>query len=155
MAEIGALTGRFGLSRQVARRLVRNPGDAWLAIRVLGWAVVLPMLKHRVPAAKLARFMWIPPKRGRDAEREETIVALSRLVTRARPGSTRNCYERSLISYRYLAREGADPRLVTGLTPDHSGHAWVTVDGKPVWELGNLTEFVEVATFGRDGELAR
>jgi len=153
-ADAGDIGGRAALARYVARRIAGHPRDVWLAARMLGWAMVLPLLKRVVPPPALARLMWCPPRGQGDGDRVETIVALSRLVTRARPGSARNCYERSLIAYRYLARAGAAPKLVVGVRREGgsiSGHAWVSVRGRSLWEPGGVERFSEVAVFGRGG----
>ena len=132
--------------------LVARPRDALLVGRVFGWLCVLPVLKRRLPLARLVRLMWLEPRGGaRDPVQERrTIRAVARL-SRAHGG---NCLERSLVLYRYLARANADPRLVVGMArPDeYLGHVWVTVDGQPLLETPeSLAPYTDVAGFGRGG----
>jgi hypothetical protein len=66
-----------------------------------------------------------------------------------------NCLERSLLTYRLLARLNARPELVTGIRRQGgaiAGHAWVMVDGDPIVEPPEtLDDFSQVMTFGLDG----
>ena len=157
-----------GGGMRTARRRVRllvslalGPADAWLALRMTGWRLVLPYLKRRWPLPRLARLMW-----GRGAsrrprpERAPRIAQLADIVYRTqhvvRQG---NCLERSLVLYRYLAAVGAEPQLLVGLRRndgDHVGHAWVTVAGRPVHERQeSVDQFVRVVVFGPGGAPCR
>lgn len=124
-----------------------------LAGRIFGWLCVLPLLKRRLPLARLVRLMWLAPRGApRDPVREQRTV---RAVARLSRTSEGNCLERSLVLYRYLARANANPRLVVGMArPDeYLGHVWVTVDGTPLLETSEtLVSYTEVVGFGRGGE---
>ena len=55
----------------------------------------------------------------------------------------KTCLRRSLVLYRHLVRLGLDPVLWVGVRKsgrDLAGHAWVTLDGRPV---GERREFLE------------
>jgi Transglutaminase-like superfamily len=138
-----------------APRKLRSPGDVWLAVRMTGWALVLPLLKHAVSLPRLARLMW---RRGSgEAEQSEIdhVVRLSWAAARIRPLPGRdNCLERSLIAYRYLSALGARPQLVVALrsareAPD--GHVWVTIDGRPVGGE-DVSPFTPLFELGPHGE---
>jgi len=83
------------------------------------------------------------------------IINLSARVARIRPGLRANCLERSLLTYRFLARAGADPHLVVGVkrvTGNIVGHAWVTLDGEPIHERRKEVEaFARLVEFGPRG----
>ena len=134
---------------------IRSPADAWLALRMIGWRVVLPVLKWTLPLPRLARLMWAGTTRERDPAGEEQIATLARgLSGRRRNGSRfNNCLERSLVAYRYLSRAGAEPELVVGVSRDLPvrGHAWVSLDGEPLGD--RVDEFEEVTAFGPEGAL--
>ena len=141
---------------RVLRASICSPADAWLAVRMVGWRLVLPVLKRTLPLPRLARLMWAPASsRARDPGREEQIATLARgLSGRRRDGSRfDNCLERSLVAYRFLSRAGAEPELVVGVTRDEPvrGHAWVRLDGEPVGD--SVDEFEEMTAFGRDGTI--
>jgi Transglutaminase-like superfamily len=141
--------------------LLATPADAWLALRMAGWRLVLPLLKRRLPLMRLVPLMWMRERaRPLSAEREARIAELARVVFRSqhlsRPG---NCLERSLVLYRYLSAGGADPQLVVGLRGGEEGvrgHAWVTVRGEPVEEPPQSLEgFTRVVSFHGDGRQPR
>jgi hypothetical protein len=145
------LTLRAGIRRLAA--LIESPADLWLACRMAGWAVVLPLLKRVVPLRTLARVMW--SGHGREGNREaEKIVAFSRLLTRRPPRGRERCYERSLLAYRFLSQRGVDPKLVAAVGGEDAsagGHAWVTVGGAPIGESDALGQFVPLVIYGRGG----
>jgi Transglutaminase-like superfamily len=140
------------------RSCVSSPGDAFLLARMAAWAPSLPVLKRTVSLPRLVRLMASGSRqRTRDTEREQRIARMARLLYRGRAGTFQNnCLERSLLTYRYLGRAGADPELVIGARKDDDtlqGHVWVTVDGRAVHELPDeLEPFVQVMCF-RGGEL--
>ena len=145
----------------VARRiqrlgsLIERPEDAWLMCRMAAWAALLPALKRLIRLETLARLAWAEPGERRRVDSAK-IFALSALLT-GRAGTVHGvCYERSLLAYRFLAQQGADPRLVVAVRSDGSkltGHAWVTVDGQAVGESVEAREFAPVAVFGRHGAI--
>jgi hypothetical protein len=131
---------------------ITSPAEGWLAARMLAWRAILPALKYLLPLRRLVRLMDASPaRRERRAEREQRVVALADRVFDARR-SDEACLERSLVTYRYLAAAGADPRLVIAIRSGLDaarGHAWVTVDGAPVHDSpAKLEEFATVITFG-------
>jgi hypothetical protein len=147
--------------RRVVRALrscVSSPADVWLLGRIAAWAVVLPLAKRVIPLPRLVAAMAAEPKRAdRDPELERRIARMARLVYRGRRPTFRdNCLERSLVTYRYLGRAGARPRLLVGLGRGESGairgHAWVVLDGRAVHDGDDALEpYAEVAAFGPDG----
>ena len=146
--------------KKVLRRLrvlgssIHSPADAWLAIRMAGWRLVLPALKWMLPLPRLVRLMSArsPAGRERDRAREERIATLADAVGGPRRNPRLdNCLERSLVSYRYLSKAGAEPELVVGVSRDQPvrGHVWVRLDNEVMHD--SVEEFEELTTFGRDG----
>ena len=117
---------------------------ALLAVRMGSWALVLPILKRVVSLQRLADVMRNDGHGVRNRAYERHVVALSSLLRG-------NCLERSLLAYRFLARANAQPRLVVGVRSGENGllgHAWVTVDGKPIHESPvAVSEFSEIVEF--------
>lgn len=140
------------------RRCVRSPADLFLLARMTAWAPSLPLLKHAIPLPRLVRLMATRPRvEQRDRELELRIARMARLLYRGRAGTFRNnCLERSLLTYRFLGRAGADPKLIVGARKGDEalhGHVWVTVDDQAVHEQPDELElFVQVMSF-RGGEL--
>jgi hypothetical protein len=146
-----------------ARRVVellRSPRDAWLVLRMTAWAVVLPLLKFVLPLPRLVRLLSNGWARPRDPDRERRVSELATLIYRAqRPGFGDNCLERSLVTYRYLGRLGAEPSLTVAVgkeSGDVIGHVWVSVDGTPVQDAPDLlARYVPVVTFDPRGNATK
>ena len=127
-----------------------------LLIRMGAWSLVLPVLKRILPLPTLVRLMSRTGSEERSAEKEKQIVRSARRVYRLRrPGS---CLERSLLAYRYLSNTNAEPQLVIGVRRDDRdvlAHAWVLVDGSPLYESSaTLEPFVSVVEFAPDGHIS-
>jgi hypothetical protein len=143
-----------------------TPADAALLARMFAWRLCLPVLKYAMPLPRLVRLMSTRARRGDSgAGRERRIVAMTTWLYRP-AGSLAtddDCLERSLLSYRYLSREGAEPRLVVGMRrgsdqarrgsdPSPRGHVWVTIRGRsPNDTEAFLERFAPVVTFGPGG----
>jgi hypothetical protein len=81
-------------------------------------------------------------RKWEDAER---IRKVSALLTRAIPVSMGTCFKLALIRYEQMRRLGFNVTLHLGVRPSPegiSGHAWLTLNGLPLWE-----EEQHVATF--------
>lgn len=149
---------RLGGRIRVILSCIRSPSDAWLALRILGWRLAVPVLKWLLPLPRLARLMWAHGQRDeRDPAREERIVTLAEALCGLHGNRLLdNCLERSLVSYRFLSQAGAAPELVFGVSRSSDdpvpGHAWVRLDGEPVHDSAALlTRFEELGAFGQDG----
>jgi hypothetical protein len=140
---------------------MRRPssGDLWLLARMSGWAALLPALKFLLPLPRLVALVT-PAGRApaRDQAREQRVARLAERLYRTAPRLSRdNCLERSLVTYRYLARAGSEPVLVVGMRKQEElhGHVWVTLDGRPVHDTDEfLAGFVPVMTFPPEAPLA-
>lgn len=148
----------LGRLRRVASA-IESPADGLLAARMLGWALVLPVLKSALPLETLVRLLATDGRpAARDLKVERKIGTLARLTHRVVGAGRRdNCLERSLIAYRYLSAAHADPLLVVGASVGESaieGHVWLTVDGAPVHDtLEGLGRFASVTAFRADGSV--
>ena len=154
-----APTERRSVLASVAARF-SSPRDVGLAVRVFGWALVLPVLKQLVPVQSLARIVHRSSRQTvRDAVHEERVITFARWGARLiRWKSGGNCLERGLIAYRYLGEAGANPTLVVGLghgeTGSLIGHAWVLLDGRPAGEsAAAVSVYTPVFAFAPDGSL--
>jgi len=123
---------------------------------MVAWSAALPALKRVLPFHALTRLMWANPRAVPRPDHERKVTFLARRIYWARPFLRRdNCLERSLLTYRYLAREGMEPRLVLGAQRSEGqvrGHAWVTIEGRPTIDGHHaLEQFTPVAEFGPRG----
>jgi hypothetical protein len=122
---------------------------------MLGWRVCLPVLKRFVPLPSLVRLMWSDAPLPVDVQ-AETIVRLAAILYPPREDGARgNCYERSLVVYRYLSRARGNPTFVVGVDRaegEVGGHVWVLLDGRPVHDTPeHLAGHVELVSFGPQG----
>lgn len=133
--------------------LATNPR---LFLRALVWRAALPVLKYLLPFPTLARLMWAEPRRQEDHQSGRPDVVLKAWRSGGRLLVSKNCLERSLLLYRLLSREGANPTIVFGVDRGNetvAGHAWVEVDGGVVHDPATA-DYTRVATFGVNGQLA-
>ena len=129
----------------------------WLVVRMAAWAAVLPLLKFALPLPRLVRLLSSEGSRRREPQRERRVAELAQLVYRSdRPGFADNCLERSLVTYRYLGRLGAEPSLTVAVAKEGNdviGHVWVSVGGAPVQDAPDfVAQYVPVVTFGPNGK---
>jgi transglutaminase superfamily protein len=154
----GSYTGR-----QIHRilQILKSPADAWLIIRMMTWALVLPVLKRLISLQRLAQLMWVAPKTNlRNPIQEQKIATIVRWLYVFTFSTEKTCLQRSLILYRFLSLNHANPQLMTGLRREPGknwqGHAWVMVDGK---EFGALLpdpgDFKPMLSFGAQGSMTK
>lgn len=123
-----------------------------LALRMAGWRVALPVLKHRMSLDRLVRLSASPRTRQRDHEREALVI---RIGARLWSSASGPCLERSLAIHRQLGLGGAEPSLSIGAARDDRAivaHAWVTLDGVVVLEPdGGQDDYGVVVRFDSHG----
>jgi hypothetical protein len=137
-------------------QIVYHPADAWLTIRILTWACVLPFLKQIVPLKRLAQFMWSEPRSSKDPHLQQKISTVVRWIYIFLFPNETSCLERCLLLYRFLSRNKKDPSLVTGMRRtegcEWKGHAWIEVDGRPFDEdVAHVQDFRALMIFGPNG----
>ena len=132
--------------------------EVWMAGRMLGWLLVLPVLKRVMPLPSLVSLMWSRPwsSRASTGPEIERMWRIARwLAERAWPRRSGSCLEQSLILYRFLSARRASPELVIGVRRHNASvgaHAWVVVDGRPVGDtVLALSSFAPAVSFGAGG----
>jgi Transglutaminase-like superfamily len=152
---------RIGRRLRVLAACIDGPADVWLALRMLGWRLVLPVLKWALPLPRLVQLMWWGGEpRASTSERKQRIVTLAHgLSGPASIPALDNCLERSLLVYRYLSKAGAEPELVVGFSRRSGavqGHTWVNVDDQEFCRREESAgEFETVVCFGPAGAIKR
>jgi hypothetical protein len=102
-----------------------------IAIRLVGWRLLLPIARRALKLERLVGLTANPRPRPRSVELEGFAVRVAGRLWRK---SEAPCLERSLALHRQLGAAGAKPQLVLGIDKDHHGHAWVTLDGQALLE---------------------
>jgi hypothetical protein len=128
-----------------------------LAIAALAWPyTAFLILKHFVCLQTLARWAWCEPTRPRTPSHDVVIVERMRRLSKVLRVSG-DCLPRSLLLYRELSKQGADPHLLVGFIGAGSsliGHAWIVVKGEALLEPADmLADVVQVCEFGPHGQL--
>src|SRR4051812_5441367 len=145
------LTRLSGAIRRVFSCVATSP---LLCLRLLLWRASLPVLKYVVPIRVLARWMWAAPSRSNPLRNQTAQARRDALLYVWQNGGrlfvSANCLEKSLVLYRLLSREGADPNLVFGVNRHEdgvAGHAWIETKGR-VFPVGDGKVYERLAMFG-------
>jgi Transglutaminase-like superfamily len=133
------------------------PRDVLLALRMLGWRLILRPLKRFVPLSRLVLLVCRPrASEPRRPGREARVLSLADRLCRGRLARG-TCLERSLLAYRFLTEAGADPKLIIAVRREDDSfqwHAWVTRDGQPVHERAeSLKAYIPVVVFDGQGSI--
>jgi hypothetical protein len=134
-----------------------RPRDLLLALRMLGWRLILRPLKRFVPLSRLVPLVCRPrASEPRRPGREARVLSLADRLCRGRLARG-TCLERSLLAYRFLTEAGADPKLIIAVRREDDSfqwHAWVTRDGQPVHERPeSLNAYIPVVVFDGQGSI--
>jgi len=149
-------SGRAETRLHAIRGTIDKPADAWLALRMIGWALVLPALTRLVPLPSLSRWLWLVGKRRRRRQDARRVIALARAIYGRKRPLRDNCLVRSLLTYRFLAECNADAGLVVAVRHGVDGHVWITLAGRPVLEdPASLAQFKPILIVGSDGRSER
>ena len=134
-----------------------RPHDLLLALRMLGWRLILRPLKRFVPLSRLVPLVCRPrATESRRLGREARVLTFAERLCRGRLARG-TCLERSLLSYRFLTEAGADAKLIIAVRREDDSfhwHAWVTRDGQPVHERAeSLNAYTPVVVFDGQGSV--
>ena len=123
-------------------KLVRDPRESTLILRMAAWVSILSLLVKLQPLPRALQMVSLKaPKDSRDAsiETERKLVRAIDLLLGAdllifKP----ICWKRAAILHRYLALNGTATRIVLGMRQGTDGavdgHAWLEIAGKPILE---------------------
>ncbi|MEN8106976.1 MAG: lasso peptide biosynthesis protein [Pseudomonadota bacterium] len=132
---------------QRARRLLRQPGDIILTLRIglFIWRLPHRLRRHPLPGLLDAVRAGSRPDAPDIATGMERIIRLrTPWLVHHRFGSHNTCYVRALSLYRFLDAGDRDFRIHFVVEPARSpderirGHAWITVDNQILEEPGRL-----------------
>jgi len=150
----GHILAGSGRPIRLIRSSFREPAVAFLALRMACWVVLVTSLARLCSMPRLFRLVT-PLGRGvftcevRLAPARLTAV-LDEILRTDVAALTPTCWKRAAVLYRYLRLAGHEPRILFGLRkpaePMLTGHAWVELDGNPVFEA-TRPDFVVVYRF--------
>jgi Transglutaminase-like superfamily len=134
-----------GLLRLIVRggsKLLRDPVESTLILRMAAWVSILSLLVKFQPLPRALQMISVTPSQDSrdssiDTERKlaraiDLLLGTNLLIFKP------ICWKRAAILHRYLALHGTATRIVFGIrkTADGGvdGHAWLEIAGKPVME---------------------
>ena len=124
----------------VTRKLVTNPGEAWLLMRMAWWVAVLCVTAR---VYSLPRALQIVAGNGKQhghaaTNEKELARAIDLLLSVDFLIFTPICWKRAAVLHRYLSHSGKRTRIIFGVRNETggkvAGHAWLEHDGQPILE---------------------
>lgn len=124
------------------RKLVRDPSESSLILRMAAWVSILSLLVKFQPLPRALQMVSVRPPRDSHDPSIETERRLARAIDLLLGTDLLIfkpiCWKRAAILHRYLALHGIATRIVFGIrkAADGSvdGHAWLEIAGKPILE---------------------
>ena len=135
--------GKAGhLLSSATRKIVKNPGEAWLLCRMAWWVAVLSVAARVCPLPRALEIV-AGSKNGKQPARAETNqhelartidLLLSADVLMFKP----ICWKRAAVLHRYLLRNGIATMIIFGVRHEDdgkvAGHAWLEANGNVILE---------------------
>jgi hypothetical protein len=121
-------------------RLLSNPREAWLLMRMAWWVAVVSVVArfYSLPRALqiVAGNKKQPPRANTNAN--DLARAIDRLLAIDFLIFTPVCWKRAAVLHRYLSRSGIPTRIIFGVRNESggkvAGHAWLEREGNPILE---------------------
>jgi hypothetical protein len=128
--------------RSIGHFIRRKPDEAFLALRMATWIVLLSVLIKFFPLPRVLSLIAVSPRAQNPKHNEITQQRLAQLVDALLGLNvlcfTPTCWKRAPVLHRYLALNGIETRIVFGLRKEKesllAGHAWLEADGRPLLE---------------------
>jgi Transglutaminase-like superfamily len=123
-------------------KLVRDPGESTLILRMAAWVSILSLLVKLQPLPRALQMVSLRPPRDSGDRMIETEKKLARAIDLLLGANTLIfkpiCWKRAAILHRYLALHGIATQIVFGMRQGTDGvvdgHAWLEIAGKPILE---------------------
>jgi hypothetical protein len=122
-------------------KLVRDPSESTLILRMAAWVSILSLLVKFRPLPRALQMISVPPRDFQDpsinTERKlartiDLLLGTNLLIFKP------ICWKRAAILHRYLALNGIATQIVFGMRKAADGavdgHAWLEIAGKPILE---------------------
>ena len=138
---MGKITKTGWLLSSATRKFVRQPGEAWLLLRMAWWIAVLSVTArcYSLPRAlQIVAGNENSGSRSSEVSQEELARAIDLLLSADFLIFKPICWKRAAVLHRYLARSGTSTRIMFGVRSESSGkvdgHAWLEANGQPILE---------------------
>jgi len=124
-----------------ARKIVTQPDEAWLMLRMAWWVAVLSVMARAYSLPRALEIVAGKQNGGRSGEalnREELARTIDLLLSADVLVFKPICWKRAAVLHRYLSRNGTPTKIIFGVRNDtggkFDGHAWLEADGQPILE---------------------
>lgn len=127
---------------RAARKIVSNPAEAWLLLRMSWWVVVLSCAARCYPLPRALKIVAGNENWKQAAlpaiNQEQLARAIDLLLSADFLMFKPICWKRAAVLHRYLSRSGVPTKIIFGVRNDTdgkvAGHAWLEHDGRPILE---------------------
>jgi hypothetical protein len=127
---------------RAGRRIVLDPVETTLILRMAAWVSILSILVKLRPLPRALQMVTARTKRVSQSSTKETERRLARAIDLLLGTDLLIfkpiCWKRAAILHRYLALNGIATRIVFGVRKAADGgvdgHAWLEVAGEPILE---------------------
>jgi len=139
---------------RAGRKLLLEPGEAFLMCRMAFWVTVFSVAVRLAPLPRALQLISTS-LRKRSEEPEKSVQdrlgqTIDRVLAARLLALKPICWKRAAILHRYLSLNGIATRVVFGLTNGTngaiSGHAWLEANGIPILEF-EVPEYTRTYSF--------
>lgn len=135
----------FHLLARGSRKIILEPGESFLILRMALWVSLLSLLVKLRPLPQALHLVAARPRTAHEDAAEIAEETMNRLA-RAMDALLRtdlfvfkpSCWKRAAVLHRYLALSGINSRIVFGVRRgaqgEVDGHAWLESNGTPILE---------------------
>ena len=139
---VNSITKTARILSGITRKLVTNPGEAWLLLRMAWWVSVLCVTARVYSLPRALQIVAGNTNGKQPAEattnEKELARAIDLLLSVDFLIFTPICWKRAAVLHRYLSHSGIPTRIIFGVRNETdgkvAGHAWLEHDGQPILE---------------------
>ena len=139
---VNSITKTARILSGITRKLVTNPGEAWLLLRMAWWVAVLCVTARVYSLPRALQIVAGNTNGKQPAEattnEKELARAIDLLLSVDFLIFTPICWKRAAVLHRYLSHSGIPTRIIFGVRNETdgkvAGHAWLEHDGQPILE---------------------
>jgi hypothetical protein len=135
------------------RKILTNPAQAFLLLRMAWWVVVISIAARWRPLPAALRIVSGAPSMGSSNKDEALAAHLARTIDSLLATDVLFfqpiCWKRAAVLRRFLSSNGIDTKILFGVRNtdgEVKGHAWLEADGQPFLEA-TPPEYIVTYTF--------
>ena len=123
----------------ITRKLITEPDEAWLLLRMAWWVAVLSVTARVYSLPRALQIVAGNKNAKQPAQTANELAgAIDLLLSINFLMFTPICWKRAAVLHRYLSQSGIPTRIIFGVRNETggkvAGHAWLEHDGRPILE---------------------